>query len=591
MEKPSLDLYDHGIGGEIRIPVNRKPSRHQFSMNRLFILILAALSSSLVAAEKTNIVLILADDLGYSDLGCYGGEIKTPVLDALAEGGLKMTQLYNSARCCPTRASLMTGLYPHKAGVGFMTADNGKSGYRGFLNDHCVTTASLLRDNGYKTYLAGKWHLRGKGNLECTPTARGFDEFYGPFHDYASFYREDIYHRLPADRPKLKTKQPFYATDAITDYALHFLDDARKESSPYFLYLAYNAPHFPLQAPKELIDKYISNYEKGWDQIRVERFNKMLKLGLIPEDLKLSPRGLVPEVPNRNRGSAYFGKTIPLWDGLSSDRKADLTRRMATYAAMVEIVDQNIGRVVDDLKKNGEFDRTCIFFLSDNGACAEWDPHGFDNNPYPNNKLYRDSELDLMGQKDTFHSYGTGWANACNTPFNSYKHYTYEGGISSPAIIHFPDQLKGQGTIQRQSAHVMDVAATILDIAGANYPKNRSGKEINPLQGRSLLPMIQGNAMEGRTLYFEHEGNRAVRDKKWKIVYSNYTQKWELYDIIKDRSETNDLASNHPEIVSELAEKWDKWAAENFVLPSKIKLKAKGMPTIYYMKETPPPAK
>ncbi len=556
-------------------------------MNRLLILILVSLGSSLVAAEKTNVILILADDLGYSDLGCYGGEIHTPVLDTLAEGGLKMTQLYNSARCCPTRASLMTGLYPHKAGVGFMTADNDKPGYRGFLNEHCVTTASLLRDHGYKTYLAGKWHLRGKGNLECTPTARGFDEFFGPFHDYSSFYREDIYHRLPADRPKLNHKQPFYATDAITDYALHFLDDARKEDAPYFLYLAYNAPHFPLQAPKELIDKYINTYEKGWDQIRTERYRRMLKTGLTPGDLKLSPRGLVPEVPNRNKDSEYFGKTIPLWDSLEPDRKADLTRRMATYAAMVEIVDQNIGRVIDNLKENGEFDRTCIFFLSDNGACAEWDPHGFDNNPYPKNKLYRGSELDLIGQKDTFHSYGTGWANACNTPLNSYKHYTYEGGISSPAIIHFPDQLQAHGTIQRQPAHVIDISATVLDIAGADYPSSRNGKDIYPLQGRSLLPMIQGKTTEDRTLYFEHEGNRAVRSGKWKIVYTNYTRQWELYDINRDRSETANLASTHPEIVSELAAQWDHWAGENFVLPSKIKLKTTGMPTIYYMKEDP----
>lgn len=554
----------------------------------LAICVFSSLAASSVAvgasdSARPNIVLILVDDLGYSDLGCYGGEIETPNIDRLAQNGVRMTQLYNSARCCPTRASLMTGLYPHQTGVGFMTADNGKPGYRGFLNDRCVTTASLLQTAGYKTYLSGKWHLRGAGDLECTPTNRGFDEFYGPFRDYASFYREDLYFRLPEGRePIEQSSDSFYATNAITDYALHFLDDARKNAKPYYLYLAYNAPHFPLQAPVELIDKYAEEYEKGWDHIREERFAKMMASGLISKNFDLSERGLVPEVPNRNKDSKYFGQQIPAWDSLDHDRQKDLARRMATFAAMIEIVDRNVGRVVEDLKANGELENTCIFFLSDNGACAEWDPYGFDDDPYPQNKLYKGDELKEIGQKGTFHSYGTAWANASNAPFSSYKHYTYEGGISSPAIVHFPSSVKASGSINRETQHVMDVAATILDLADVRYPEKWKGETLYPIEGQSLLPLIEGRATSSRPLYFEHEGNRGVRDGKWKLVWTNYEKQWELYDIQKDRTETRNIARSHPNKVANLSKQWHVWAERCLVEKEKIVIPSKGMPTIYY---------
>jgi arylsulfatase A-like enzyme len=559
----------------------------------LAICVFSSLAASSVAvgasdSARPNIVLILVDDLGYSDLGCYGGEIETPNIDRLAQNGVRMTQLYNSARCCPTRASLMTGLYPHQTGVGFMTADNGKPGYRGFLNDRCVTTASLLQTAGYKTYLSGKWHLRGAGDLECTPTNRGFDEFYGPFRDYASFYREDLYFRLPEGRePIEQSSDSFYATNAITDYALHFLDDARKNAKPYYLYLAYNAPHFPLQAPVELIDKYAEEYEKGWDHIREERFAKMMASGLIPKNFDLSERGLVPEVPNRNKDSKYFGQQIPAWDSLDHDRQKDLARRMATFAAMIEIVDRNVGRVVEDLKANGELENTCIFFLSDNGACAEWDPYGFDDDPYPQNKLYKGDELKEIGQKGTFHSYGTAWANASNAPFSSYKHYTYEGGISSPAIVHFPSSVKASGSINRETQHVMDVAATILDLVSTfsrahQYPEKWKGETLYPIEGQSLLPLIEGRATSSRPLYFEHEGNRGVRDGKWKLVWTNYEKQWELYDIQKDRTETRNIARSHPNKVANLSKQWHVWAERCLVEKEKIVIPSKGMPTIYY---------
>ena len=361
------------------------------------------------------------------------------------------------------------------------------------------------------------------------------------------------------------------------------MDDARKAKKPYYLYLAYNAPHFPLQAPKNLIDKYISTYEKGWDSLREERIKRMKNMGILPEKSTLSKKGIVPKVPNRNKSSKYYGKQIPAWNSLDSARKKDLVRRMATFAAMVDSVDQNVGRVIEDLKKNNEHENTVIFFLSDNGACAEWDPYGFDNNPYPKNKLHEGKDLDLIGQKGTFHSYGTGWANMCNTPFTSYKHYTYEGGISSPMIIHYPKGIHRPGRINRTVNHVMDIPATIIELAVGNYPKTHKGKSVYPLQGRSLVPIMNGqNNAENRTICIEHEGNRAIRSGKWKAVWTNYSKKWELFNIDADRSETHDIANSHPEIVSQLNIQWLNWTKENFVQTTKIDLKSKGMPTLYY---------
>lgn len=535
-----------------------------------------------VASKQPDIILILADDLGYSDLGCYGGEISTPNLDRLAANGLRMTQLYNTARCCSTRASLLTGLYAHQAGVGAMMADNGLPGYRGFLTDRCVTIPSVLREAGYQTFLSGKWHLQGKGNPDCIPTKRGFDEFYGCFKAYASFFRSDLYVRLPEDRPKPNYGHDFYATDAITDYALKFIGQARAKSKPYFLYLAYNAPHFPLHAPRALIDKYVPVYEKGWDAIRSERHARMKRMGILKSGFDLSPRGHVTKAPERNRDSAYYDKQIPAWTSLSDERRADLTRRMATYAAMVEIMDRNVGRVVADLKRHDELDDTLILFLSDNGACAEWDPLGFDDNPYPKNKLYRGKELAEMGQKGTFHSYGTGWANACNTPFRLYKHYNHEGGISSPFILHWPTRMKRAGEIDRQPAHLIDLSAMLVELGQGRYPTQRNGKKILPLAGVSLSPVLDDAKLPQRPIFFEHEGNRAVRLGTWKIVWTNYRKKWELYHIDDDRSELNDLASRHPDRVKKMDALWHEWARNSFVQTARVPQPAKGMPKIYY---------
>jgi len=464
-----------------------------------------------------------------------------------------------------------------------MMADNGLPGYRGFLTERCVAIPAVLREAGYRTFMSGKWHLQGAGDPDCLPTNRGFDDYYGCFKAYASFYRSDIYVRLPEDRPKPDFGNDFYATDAITDYALKFINQARGGDKPYFLYLAYNAPHFPLHAPKAAIDRYVPVYEKGWDAIREERHERMLKMGVIKNGFKLSPRGHVTKVPNRNRDSAYYDKQIPAWDTLPANRRADLTRRMATYAAMVEIMDRNIGRVIADLKSNGELEKTLIVFLSDNGACAEWDPFGFDNNPYPKNRLYQGAELAEMGQKGTFHSYGTGWANACNTPFRLYKHYNHEGGISSPFILHWPERLKRKGDIDRQPAHLIDLSAMILELGRGKYPKRWKGNKILPLSGRSLAPVLSGGKLPERPIFFEHEGNRAVRQGRWKIVWTNYLKKWELYDIERDRSELNDMAAQHPERVRAMDKLWHEWAAKSFVQTAQVPQPSSGMPKIYYL--------
>lgn len=532
---------------------------------------------------RPNIVLILADDLGYSDLGCYGGEIRTPRLDGLALTGLRMTQMYNTSRCCSTRASLLTGLYPHQAGVGAMTADNHKPGYRGFLTDRCVTVPTLLREAGYQTFMSGKWHLRGAGNPQCIPTNRGFDEFFGHYRAYASYYRPELFVRQPAGRDqRVYEDGDFYATTAITDYAIDFIRDAGQRDAPFFLYLAYNAPHFPLQAPKHRIDAYVNVYQRGWDRIRETRHQKMMDLGIIPASFTLSARGHVTKVPERNLDSPFYDQQIPAWETLDSTRQNDLIHRMATYAAMVEIMDENIGRVLDCLSDRGQMENTLIVFLSDNGACAEWDPFGFDNNPYPRNRLYKGSNLDLVGGRNTFHSYGTGWANACNTPFRLYKHYNHEGGISTPMILHWPLGLARRNETDRRPAHVIDLAATLLDLGRARYPTRRNGREILPLAGETLKPMFINHLPKERPLFFEHEGNRAVRLGRWKAVWTNYRLRWELYDIQSDRSETRDRSADFPDKVTSMDQLWHDWAASHLVETKRVVQPAKGMPKIYY---------
>jgi arylsulfatase len=534
--------------------------------------------SALNAAEKPNILLILADDLGWSDLGCYGGEIRTPNLDALANNGLRFTQFYNTARCCPTRASLLTGLYPHQAGVGSMTADRGPlyPGYRGTLQPSTVTLAEVLRDAGYRTYMVGKWHLHNKQDVK--PTDRGFDEFYGMLGGYNSCWEETpFYTRWPKESAprsytSAKDGQPgtFYSTDAFADYALDFLADARMVNKPFFLYLAFNAPHFPLHAHEPDIAKYEAMYfQKGWDAIREERLARQKQLGLVPKDLALTPRSLVPP-KSHAKPSPYAGKDNPAWSLLPEDRRRDLARRMAVYAAMVDRLDVAVGRVMDDLKKNGQLDNTLILFLSDNGACWEWDPLGFDVSSSPKNILHTGDDLKTVGGPETYISYGSAWANAGNTPWRFYKHFSHEGGIRTPLIVHWPAVLKDTETRRHgdtekgfvhEPGHIIDVMATLVDVAGAKYPAERKGEKIQSMEGRSLAPLFSASPRlpSPRLLFWEHEGSRAVREGKWKLV-SLSGDAWELYDLDADPTEMRNLAPTMPDKTRALAALWEAWA-------------------------------
>lgn len=495
-------------------------------------------------SDKPNILLILADDLGWSDLGCYGSEIRTPHLDSLARGGLRFTQFYNSARCCPSRAAILTGLHPHQAGFPAMN---------GTLPQSAVTLPEVLKPAGYATYMVGKWHL----NERTKPIERGFDEFYGMLGGFNSCWQEDpFYTRWPQGRTKRPyASDKFYSTDVFGDYALDFLQQGQNAEKPWFLYLAFNAPHFPLHAPESEIQKYEALYfEKGWDRIRQERLDRQKKLGVVPKNATLTPRANVPE-NWANRQTGWADKDNPAWDTLPEDRRRDLARRMAVFAAMVDRMDQNIGRVLDHLKATKQLDNTLIFFLSDNGGCAEWDPWGFDEVSGPKNILHTGADLKTVGGPKSYISYGSGWANVSNAPWKLYKHYNHEGGIRTPLLVHWPKGLKTRpGALTPQLGYITDFMPTVLAVSGASYP---AGKQ--PIEGTSLTPTFTGKSLPSRALCIEHEGNRAVRDGDWKLVALE-GKPWELYNLQTDPTELNDLASKEPARVAALARTWDAWA-------------------------------
>lgn len=504
------------------------------------------------SSDRPNILLILADDLGYSDLGCFGGEIDTPNLDALASGGVRLTQFYNTGRCCPSRAAILTGQYPHRVGLGHMTTnDLGRPGYRGVVSSEARTIAQVLAPSGYRCFISGKWHL---GTPD--PTAHGFEEFYGTLVSAKRFFDSKHLTRMPRGRkPREYPDGEFYATDAVTDHAIDFLDLARNTpDQPWFLYLAYNAPHFPLHAPRAEIEKYADRYHDGWDVLRAERLERMKKLGIVSSETQLSPRSHW-----RNYGETKTGVN-PAWDNLTQDRRLDLARRMAIYAAMIDRMDQQIGRLIHNLDQAGELDNTLIVFTSDNGACFEWDPFGFDIVSSNQNILHTQEMIDEMGTAGTFHSLGSAWANACNTPWRLYKHFNHEGGIASPGIVHWPTGLKpAPGSIDHNPAHLIDILPTAASVGGVDYQGPL------PLPGVDLVAQInEGGAP--RTLFFEHQGNRAVRSGQWKLVALD-DQPWELYDFSKDRTESNDLATAQPDRVKEMSMAWDQWAEKNQVTP------------------------
>jgi arylsulfatase A-like enzyme len=467
--------------------------------------------------------------------------------------------------------------------VGLMTGDGHFPGYRGKINDNCVTLAEVLKQAGYQTFMSGKWHVG-----DVLPTSRGFDKFYGFYTGYTTnSWNPNQMALFPHGSMPLHTYAPgkFYATDAITDYAVDFIQEARRDPNhPWFTYLAYQAPHFPLMAPAAEVARYVSIYEQGWDKIRADRLARIVKLGLLPEATTLSPRSLIPNTQLAAE-DGLDAKVNPAWDSLSSDRQKDLAHRMAIYAAMVEHMDRDIGRVIADLREHNELNNTLILFLSDNGACAEWTPfgfdvkmgypqgdgtrgngHGFDGNTFVKSVLHAGSALDTMGQPgSTGIGYGSGWANACNTPFRMYKHYDHEGGISSPLIVHWPDGIKDKNVLRTQVGHIIDMMTTLAGVGGAQYPSNFHGHDIIPMEGKSLVPAFTDQPVLRDALYWEHENNSAIRVGDMKLVKLS-DQPWELYDMSKDRVELNDLSASKPDEVRKLSDMWQSWAVRCNVL-------------------------
>ena len=527
-----------------------------FLRARLLLFTLFFAGYSAAGARKPNIILIMTDDMGYSDLGCFGSEIKTPNLDALAEKGVRLSSFYNFGKCCPTRAGLMTGLYNHQAGVGDMTGDEGFPGYRGRLNDQCRTIGEVLKKAGYQTIQTGKWHLGAK-QKSWWPQHRGFDQTFGcplgggfyfrpsAFHSYREIMRNDtvLY------TPKIDPPEGFYTTDAYTDEGLVFAREALEKKEPFFWYLAYNAPHWPLRAKPADIAKYRDTYRKGWDQIRRDRHAKLIKLGLIDEAWELSPRG----------------KKVPAWDKLTPEERDRQAKFMAVYAAMIDCVDQNVGKIVAELKSSGAYENTLIIFICDNGGGDEKGLMGINT--------ARGKGRDEFGSADSFIYPGRAWANVSNVPFRRYKSNLHEGAIATPFIAHWPSGIPKpqQGSISRETAHIIDIMPTCLEISQAKYPTTIDGRQIYPLSGTSLLPILKGIPF-GRSapLFSEYKGNRMVREGKWKLV-SDKNRPWELYNMEKDRTELHNLADKNPHQVGALAKKYQTWAKNHSVIKKRTK--------------------
>jgi arylsulfatase len=512
-----------------------------------------------------NIIIILADDMGFSDLGCYGSEIPTPNIDKLANNGIRFSQCYNGARCCPSRASLLTGLYPHRAGVGGMSEAGfdaeGKllHGYEGRLTDDTVTIPEALRNAGYFTAMVGKWHLGQEYGV--TPWGRGFMRsltspgggYYYPEDDRAKLFLdgESVGHGGKAGVPA-----QWYATDLFTDYGLKFIDDARTQKKPFFLYLAYTAPHFPLEAPAEEIARFRGHYIDGWDRLREERYRREVQLGAIDGRWRLSPR------PG----------DIAAWDSLSAAEKDRYDHIMAIFAAVVSHLDSAIGRLVDGLRQRGQLDNTLIMFLSDNGGSAEaFDPV---SGNWENTGPHGDLEGAPPGGPRSQVFVGESWALLENTPFRRYKSFDHEGGIAAPFIVHWPSGIPSalNGKWISTPVHIIDALPTCLDVAGATCPQVRAGHSLPPPAGISLAPAFRGEPLRRRSpLFWEHEGNAAVRDGDWKLVRLGPSGPWELYNLNQDRTEIRDMATTDPKKAAALAQKWLSWAQNEYVLPKPVR--------------------
>lgn len=515
-------------------------------MNRLIptlLLLALLLSQSSLQADthnqtaKPNIVVILVDDMGYSDIGCYGGEIETPNLDKLAGGGLRFTQFYNCGRCCPTRASLMTGLHPHQVGIGHMTAPPGQplgieGAYQGYLNDECTTLASVLKSSGYHTIMTGKWHL-GLESQSTWPLQRGFDHFYGGLSGAFNYFKPGGDRKMTRGNKPVETDESFYSTDTFTDEAIQYINQVTQaDDKPFFLYLAYNAPHWPLQPKWKDFEKYRGRYKQGWQALMDERLAKQKKIGLFP---------------NIQTPAPHVG---PTWDSLTDKQRDDLDQIQAAYAGCVDSIDQNIGKLVDHLKTIDQYENTLILFLSDNGACQEGGRLGrikegwVKNSPLETNEGIRQ---------------GLAWANASNTPFRLYKHFVHEGGACTPMIAHWPQGIKTPGSFVRQVGYLPDFMATCIEISGAQYPDS-----LPNCVGKSLVPLFDGVDQPIHTdpIFWEHEGNCAMRDGDWKLV-KEYKKPWELYNIADDRTEMRNLAESNSQKKDEMVAQWESWAKQH----------------------------
>ncbi len=505
------------------------------------------------SATRPNIILALVDDMGFSDLGCYGSEIDTPNLDYLAANGVRFTQMYNYARCCPTRASLLTGLHPHQAGVGHMTDFMGEGPYQGYLNRNCITIAEALKLVGYQTYMSGKWHVGGDGSgvkgdeKHPRPIDRGFDHYWG-----AKGYFHPSHIEID-DRTEPAPAEDFYLTDAITDAAIAMIEQSQETGDPFFLHLAHFAPHWPLHALPEDIAKYEGRYKAGWDHLRTARHEEQKGLGLIERNWEITPRD----------------SHAPPWEKVKEqDWEA---ARMAVYAAQVDRMDQGIGKVIDKLQDLKILDDTLVIFLSDNGACAEFMPSqgpiGWRGGTTPDGKTIHvgNNPLYMPGGADTYMSYDLPWANASDTPFRMYKHWIHEGGISTPLIVHWPKSV-APGQITDAPAHVMDIMSTCLDAAGASYPSDYHGNPITPTEGESLMPALQNpDWRRSNPICWDHESNAAVRLEDWKLV-KDRDNKWELYDMNNDRTEMHDLSEQMPDKVHEMENIYTEFVARAGVI-------------------------
>jgi arylsulfatase len=513
-------------------------------MKRFVILIsVFLLHLGVTAATKPNVVIILADDMGYSDAGCYGGEIKTPNLDKLAAGGLRFTQFYNTARCWPSRAAILTGYYAQEVGRDALPGLGG--GSNGKRPKWAKLLPAMLKPLGYRSYHSGKWHVDGP------VLASGFDHSYA-LYDHNHNFNPKQHDLDDTPLPAVKPDSGFYTTTAIAEHAMEMLSEHKTQhgNAPFFLYLAFTCPHFPVQAEPEDIAIYKDRYVDGWDALRSERYARMTKMGLVNCPLsKLDPETIpswnLAEAKLEERiGPGEIGHALP-WEHLTPEQKQFQPIKMSIHAAMVHRMDIEIGRVVERLKLLGDLDNTVVFFLSDNGASAEQmirgDGHDKDAAP---------------GSAKTFLCIGPGWSSAANTPFRLHKSWVHEGGISTPLIVNWPTGIKARGELRENPGHVVDLVPTILELAGQKKPKHPKGAPSAP--GKSLVPVFaKDGSVKHDNFWWFHEGNRAIRVGDWKLV-ADHEKPWELYDLRNDRSESTDLAVKYPDKVKSMEKEWQR---------------------------------